>query len=182
MRIAFVSNVVHPFVTGGAQKRIHEIGTKLAADGHEITVYDRSSGTVPTKSATRGSLSVQSHRQPTSTPTIGARSSRRSTSPPDSRAPSIDASPSTREGFGITYAKAMAADCTVIAAGHPESAASEVLGDAGILVRPERTALAAALGEALAGERPTTAPRAYAVAYNWGSVAAQAETVCKKTF
>ena len=41
MRIAFVSNVVHPFVTGGAQKRIHEIGARLAADGHEITVYGR---------------------------------------------------------------------------------------------------------------------------------------------
>ena len=54
MRIVFVSNVVHPFVTGGAQKRIHEIGTKLAADGHEITVYGRSSGTIRTKSATRG--------------------------------------------------------------------------------------------------------------------------------
>ena len=74
----------------------------------------------------------------------------------------------------------MAADCTVIAADHPEFAASEVLGDAGILVRPERTALAAALGGALAGERPTTAPRACAATYNWGSVAAQAETVYKK--
>jgi len=82
------------------------------------------------------------------------------------RAARVFASPSTREGFGITYAEAMAADCTVIAADHPESAASEVLGDAGILVRPERTALAAALGEALAGERPTTAPRACAATYN----------------
>ena len=41
MRIAFVSNVVHPFATGGARKRIHEIDTRLAADGHEITVYGR---------------------------------------------------------------------------------------------------------------------------------------------
>ena len=34
MRIAFVSNVVHPFVTGGAQKRIHEIGARLARPLH----------------------------------------------------------------------------------------------------------------------------------------------------
>ena len=39
--IAFVSNVVYPFVTGGAQKRIHEIGTRLVERGHTITVYSR---------------------------------------------------------------------------------------------------------------------------------------------
>jgi len=41
MDIAFVSNVVYPFVTGGAEKRIHEIGTRLADQGHEVTVYGR---------------------------------------------------------------------------------------------------------------------------------------------
>jgi len=41
MRIAFVSNVVYPFVTGGAEKRIHEIGTRLADRGHDVTVYGR---------------------------------------------------------------------------------------------------------------------------------------------
>mgnify|MGYP006282601525 CR=1 FL=1 len=41
MDIAFVSNVVYPFVPGGAQKRIHEIGTRLAASGHTVTVYGR---------------------------------------------------------------------------------------------------------------------------------------------
>lgn len=40
MNIAYVSNVVYPFVTGGAQKRIHEIGTRLATD-HEVTIYGR---------------------------------------------------------------------------------------------------------------------------------------------
>ena len=41
MRVAFVSNVVYPFVTGGAEKRIHEIGTRLADEGHDVTIYGR---------------------------------------------------------------------------------------------------------------------------------------------
>jgi glycosyltransferase involved in cell wall biosynthesis len=41
MRIAFVSNVIYPYITGGAEKRIHEIGTRLADRGHEVTVYGR---------------------------------------------------------------------------------------------------------------------------------------------
>jgi glycosyltransferase involved in cell wall biosynthesis len=41
VRVAFVSNVVYPFVTGGAEKRIYEIGRRLARDGHEVTVYGR---------------------------------------------------------------------------------------------------------------------------------------------
>ena len=41
MDIAFASNVVYPFVKGGAEKRIHEIGKRLAAQGHDITIYSR---------------------------------------------------------------------------------------------------------------------------------------------
>jgi hypothetical protein len=41
MRIAFISNVVYPFVTGGVEKRIHEIGTRLSNKGHDATVYVR---------------------------------------------------------------------------------------------------------------------------------------------
>lgn len=41
MDIGFVTNVVYPFVKGGAQKRVHEIGSRLAADGHDVTVYGR---------------------------------------------------------------------------------------------------------------------------------------------
>jgi len=41
MNICFVSNVIYPFVTGGAEKRIHEIGTRLAADGHDVSIYGR---------------------------------------------------------------------------------------------------------------------------------------------
>lgn len=74
----------------------------------------------------------------------------------------------------------MAADCTVIAADHPESAASEVLGDAGMLIQPERTALATALGEAIAGKRPTTDPQERATEYDWESVAIQAKTTYEK--
>jgi len=75
----------------------------------------------------------------------------------------------------------MAANCTVIAADHLESVVSKVLDDAGILVHPERTALANALVEALTGKRPTTAPQDRAAAYEWGSIATQAETVYNKT-
>lgn len=41
MNIAFVSDVVFPFVPGGAQKRIHEIGRRLASRGHTVVVYSR---------------------------------------------------------------------------------------------------------------------------------------------
>jgi glycosyltransferase involved in cell wall biosynthesis len=41
MDIAFVSNVVYPFVTGGAEKRIYEFGTRLVDRGHRVTVYGR---------------------------------------------------------------------------------------------------------------------------------------------
>ncbi|MFB6105986.1 MAG: glycosyltransferase family 4 protein [Halobacteriaceae archaeon] len=39
LRVAFVTDVVYPFVRGGAQKRVHEIGRRLAARGHDVTVY-----------------------------------------------------------------------------------------------------------------------------------------------
>ncbi|WP_049898883.1 glycosyltransferase family 4 protein [Halococcus agarilyticus] len=97
------------------------------------------------------------------------------------RAARVFASPSTREGFGITFAEAMAADCTVIGADHPESAASEVLGDAGFLPEPNRGALTKALDRALADEQPMTAPQERATDFDWSSVATQAETVYQKT-
>jgi len=66
----------------------------------------------------------------------------------------VFASPSIREGFGITFAEAMAADCTVIVADHPESAANRILGETGFLPEPNYGALTEALDQALAGERP----------------------------
>ena len=73
------------------------------------------------------------------------------------------ATPSTREGFGVTVAEAMAADCTVIAANHPESAASEGLDDGGFLVKPTKAALSDALDRALAGEQPEISQQERAV-------------------
>ncbi|MFA9504395.1 glycosyltransferase family 4 protein [Natrinema sp. H-ect1] len=91
------------------------------------------------------------------------------------RAADVFASPSTREGFGITFAEAMAADCTVIAADHPESAASEVIDDAGFLVSPTVDDLADVLQRALDGKRPETDPVARAQRYDWDTVAERAE-------
>lgn len=93
----------------------------------------------------------------------------------------IFALPSTREGFGITFAEAMAADCTVIAAEHPESAASEVIGDAGFLSAPTVDGVAGALERALNGDRPSTSPTKRAERYDWDAVAAQAEGVYERT-
>ncbi|WP_255198873.1 glycosyltransferase family 4 protein [Halorarius litoreus] len=92
------------------------------------------------------------------------------------RSADVFASPSTREGFGITFAEAMAADCTVIAAGHPDSAAAEVIDNAGFLVEPTVESLSKTLDAALCGERPQTNPVERAQRYDWGTVADQAET------
>jgi glycosyltransferase involved in cell wall biosynthesis len=91
------------------------------------------------------------------------------------RAADIFCSPSTREGFGLTYVEAMAADCTVIGADHPESAADEVIGDAGFLTDPTVSSLTDTLRQSLSGTRPTVDPRERAQAYDWDSIAEQAE-------
>ncbi|GAA0728068.1 glycosyltransferase involved in cell wall biosynthesis [Halorubrum trapanicum] len=96
------------------------------------------------------------------------------------RAADVFASPSTREGFGITFLEAMAADCTVIAADHPESAADEVIADAGFCVAPTADALAERLDAALGGARPPTAPAEHAEQYDWDAIAAQAETAYQR--
>jgi glycosyltransferase involved in cell wall biosynthesis len=70
----------------------------------------------------------------------------------------------------------MAADCTVIAADHPESAADEVIADAGFLVEPTVDALTERLDATLGGARPPTSPVAHARQYDWDAIAAQAET------
>lgn len=90
------------------------------------------------------------------------------------RAADVFASPSTREGFGLTFAEAMAADCTVIAAAHRNSAANEVIGDAGFLVEPTVDALTNTLARAVDGERPPGDPVARAQRYDWDRVAADA--------
>lgn len=93
------------------------------------------------------------------------------------RAATAFASPSTREGFGITLVEAMAADCTVVAVDHEDSAAGEVVGDAGFVTDRSVPALADALDRALAGETPPRDPRDAAEAYDWDAVASEAERV-----
>lgn len=96
------------------------------------------------------------------------------------RAADVFVSPSTREGFGITFVEAMAANCTVLAARHPHSAAKEVIGDAGYLVEPNPDSVADVLSKALAGERPPTDPQKRAARYDWSNVAGQAERTYRR--
>jgi len=86
-------------------------------------------------------------------------------------------SPSTREGFGLTFAEAMAADCAVIAADHPDSAADEVIGNAGFLTTPTSKAIAETLNRALKGRSPAVDPVARAQQFDWDAVASQAEAI-----
>ncbi len=39
MRIAFVTDVVYPYIKGGAEKRIYELSRRLAASGHDVHIF-----------------------------------------------------------------------------------------------------------------------------------------------
>ena len=39
MKIAFVYDVLYPDTIGGVEKRIYEIGTRLARRGHEVHLF-----------------------------------------------------------------------------------------------------------------------------------------------
>jgi len=69
----------------------------------------------------------------------------------------------------------MTAGCTVIGADHPDSAADEVIGDAGFLVQPTVDDLADTLRAILDGQSPPTDPVERARQYDWDAVADQAE-------
>jgi len=86
----------------------------------------------------------------------------------------IFATPSTREGFGITAVEAMAAGCTVIGADHPDSAVGKVIGEAGFLADPTVEGVANVLERVLAGAKPTTEPRQRAQRFDWDQVAKDA--------
>jgi len=90
------------------------------------------------------------------------------------RAADVFPSPSTREGFGLPFVEVMAADCTVIAAAHPDSAADEVIGDAVFLVEPTVDALTNTLARAVDGDRPPGDPVERARRFDWDRVAADA--------
>ncbi|MDL0131626.1 glycosyltransferase family 4 protein [Halobacterium salinarum] len=92
------------------------------------------------------------------------------------RSADIFASPSIREGFGITLLEAMAADCTVITVDHENSAGSEVIGDAGFAVEPETASVAAILQEALNGKRPAVSPTDRAANYDWERITDRTES------
>lgn len=96
------------------------------------------------------------------------------------RGADVVASASVREGFGISLVEALAADCTVVAVDHPNSAASEVIGDAGFLVAPTSESVAAGLSRALIGERPTRAPTARAMEFDWDAITDRAESVYER--
>jgi glycosyltransferase involved in cell wall biosynthesis len=89
----------------------------------------------------------------------------------------VFASPSTREGFGITLIEAMAANCTVIGVEHEGSAVSEVIGEGGFVTEFSVEALADALDDALAGRRPPHDPQTVVAQYDWEVVAQRAERV-----
>jgi glycosyltransferase involved in cell wall biosynthesis len=69
----------------------------------------------------------------------------------------------------------MAAGCTVIGADHPDSAADEVICDAGFLVQPTVEDLAQTLQAVLNGQLPARNPVERAQQYDWDIVAEQAE-------
>lgn len=75
---------------------------------------------------------------------------------------------------------AMAADCTVIAVNHPDSAPDEVIDDAGFCVEPNADELTDILNRALAGAHPETPPPERAQQYDWDTVAKQAETAYRR--
>lgn len=92
----------------------------------------------------------------------------------------VFATASCREGFGITLVEAMAADCAVVAVDHPNSAAAEVVSDAGFLADPTTESLAGQLERALSGVQPTVSPMDRAESFDWDRVTDQAEQVYKR--
>jgi glycosyltransferase involved in cell wall biosynthesis len=91
------------------------------------------------------------------------------------RAAEVFCSPSTREGFGLTFAEAMAAGCTVIAADHSESAADEVIGDAGFYADPTVDSVANMLNRSLNDGCPPTDAVNRANQFDWDTIAQKAE-------
>jgi glycosyltransferase involved in cell wall biosynthesis len=69
----------------------------------------------------------------------------------------------------------MAADCSVIAGDHPDSAADEVIGNAGFLTKPTVECIAETVEMVLSGKEPDIEPFERAQQFDWDNVASQAE-------
>nr|WP_318568849.1 hypothetical protein [Salinigranum marinum] len=81
MDVAIVSNVFFPFVKGGAEKRIHEIGARLANEGHDVTIYGRHFWDAPEETTHDGiTLRAAPPESNRTTRTVSALLPRRSTS------------------------------------------------------------------------------------------------------
>lgn len=91
------------------------------------------------------------------------------------RAATVFASPSTREGFGMTFAEAMAAGCVVITTEQEYSAGSEVIGDAGFIVDHNPEALAEIIIDAVHGRQPPKSPTEAAQQFDWERIVDQEE-------
>ena len=65
-------------------------------------------------------------------------------------------------------------------ANYPNSAADEVIADAGFGVDPTVDALAERLDAALGGDRPPASPTEHARQYDWDAIAEQAETAYRR--
>jgi len=39
MKIAFVYDAIYPWIKGGAEKRIYDLGKRLAANGNEVHIF-----------------------------------------------------------------------------------------------------------------------------------------------
>ena len=96
------------------------------------------------------------------------------------RAADLFVFPSTREGFGITGLEAMAAGCTTITVSHPDSAATEVVGDGGFVCAPSAPSIAEEMRNALDGETPPHDPVERAMQFDWERIAQQAEEVYRE--
>jgi glycosyltransferase involved in cell wall biosynthesis len=96
------------------------------------------------------------------------------------RAANLFVSPSTREGFGITLAEAMAAECRVVTVRHPDSAGSDVVGEGGFVTDSSTPALIEAIDRALDGAKPPRNPITVAREYDWDVVATKAERAYRR--
>lgn len=92
----------------------------------------------------------------------------------------VFASPSIREGFGITILESMAANCRVVTVSHPNSAASEVVGNAGFVVDPNEDSVREGIKIALGSKPLPRDPVNAAKKYRWSKITSMTERYLKE--